>query len=291
MQALVVHESYRRSAEPEIVLCVDDSATAPYAAAWAAAEAAARGGRLTIMHATGYAVDAPDTRRATDILDTAREVARREHPRLGIATRIVDGDLVHGLLDAAEDAQLVVLGLGSGATAGAVREPPAVDLLGRASCPVLLVRRLDVLSGSSVVACVDGSPVDTAVLSSAFAAAAAHRLPLRVIDVDPPRSYEPAELVAAELQCWSGPYPEVRATFEAVQGRPATVVAQRSAGARLLVVGIPRRRSRGAAVGSTDRLPALESRCPVLVAIGSDSGPPRRVNGYDTPWGAAPRGR
>ncbi|WP_103382785.1 universal stress protein [Pseudonocardia dioxanivorans] len=265
-----------------VVVGVDGTPTGLHAVAWAAAEAAARGCALVIAHAARYTGGEQGNRRAAGILGRARAIARAEFPQLVVETRLVDDDPLPGLLDAAEDARLLVTGLMSGTIADAVLGSLALDVLGRASCPVAVVRRPDRFEGTSVVAGVDGSRADAAVVSAAFAAASAHRLPLRLVHVGHRHDALTGPVRDDELARWSGPYPGVEVSVETVQGHPTEVLAERSTGARVLVVGT-RRAHRPARLlfGSTSRSLAWNSRCPLLVTPAVRSVPPNleRVGG------------
>ncbi|GAA4856145.1 universal stress protein [Pseudonocardia benzenivorans] len=239
-----------------VVVAVDDSATAFGAVAWAADEAAARGCGLVVLGAVDD-LGVGAGRHPGGVLEHARGVARRRQPSLVVGVRRVDDEPVAGLLDVAEDARLLVLGAASG--------PGPSDLVGRTSCPVVVVLASPdgpVGPDGPVVAGVDGTTADTAVLAAAFGAAAAHDLPLTVVHAGHgPRPRVPDD-VDDQLAAWSVPYPSVRVTADAVQEEPATALALRSSGAALVVVG----GGRHGGVGTVGRALLTASACPLLFA-------------------------
>ncbi|GGW42871.1 hypothetical protein GCM10010503_19250 [Streptomyces lucensis JCM 4490] len=170
--------------------------------------------------------------------------------------------------------------LGLGRTAGFVTGSVSQRVVGRAPCPVVLVRAgtsaadehlpatdgvapeeipgipyRDVVLGLDV-----GHPCDD-LLAFAFDAAHRRRTGLRVVHVfrtppaDPAAPAVPAaerlaaveRAVVAALRPWCEKYPEVRVTETVVEGRPGAELVRATAGAGLVVVG---RRIAGSRLGA-----------------------------------------
>lgn len=130
-----------------VVVGVDGSPSADLAVVEAAEEAARRGTRLVVLHAADPAVyeggPAPAGYTAAhDIVARAAAAARAgDHPPR-VETAVVRATPVGALLDASRDAALVVLGArGLGTAHGLLVGSVSRSLAGRASCPVLIVRR------------------------------------------------------------------------------------------------------------------------------------------------------
>lgn len=183
---------------------------------------------------------------------------------LGVERRCTAGDPAEALLAATTPDGVVVLGdrhLRLGAGAGGT----TLDVVVGAGCPVLVVPEYRVPAGGvarrgGVVAGLDGSATDRAVLAAAAEAAGAGSAGLEVVDTAPDRAESVQQLLA-----------EVSAapTAAAVWATPdpldeALAVAAR--GADLAVVGLPETgREDAAALGLIERAP-----CPVLVVPGQD---------------------
>src|SRR5918995_2039206 len=98
-----------------VVVGVDGSRIGLDAVRWAVAEARLRGLPLRILHAAPYAAGSTaGTRHARDILARAYTVAHRADLDLPVTTRHTERDAVPSLLDAAQRAQLLVVGMGGG---------------------------------------------------------------------------------------------------------------------------------------------------------------------------------
>lgn len=163
--------------EPSVVVGVDGTRTALDAVRWA--EARLRCLPLRILHAAPHAAGHARSsvrRGAHDILARAFTVARRIEPGLSVATRITERPPVESLLEAAEVARLLVVGVGGGERLqefliGSV----ALDVSGRAGCPVTVVRGHRAKAGGRpVLVGVDTPAVDGAALAVAFADARRH---------------------------------------------------------------------------------------------------------------------
>jgi len=251
---------------PRIVVGLDDTAAGLRAVTWAAAEASARDCALSIVRAAARAEGGTWPSHGHQVLDAARAAVGETHPLLRVSTVQVDDEPATALLEAAEDAVLLVTGLPSSTLVESILGSVGLDLLGPASCPVAVVRPPDTVDGTVVVAGVGPHTDASAVLATAFAAAAAHHIPLTVVHVpDRGASSTPDDLYD-DIRLWSSPYPSVDVAVRTVAGEAAEVLAQMSQGARMLVVGGPggHRGERGL-FGSTTRSLAWNSRCPMVV--------------------------
>ena len=149
-----------------IVVGVDGSAGAAAALAWALEEARLRQSALDAVHVWRlplYAavpepwfvgmpelpheldarVEAATEAHARDVLDAAVAEAGREGAEAGIEVRkeVVRGQAAHVLLEAARDADLLVVGSrGHGGFAGLLLGSVSQQCVQHASCPVVVVR-------------------------------------------------------------------------------------------------------------------------------------------------------
>jgi nucleotide-binding universal stress UspA family protein len=178
-------------APPAVVVGSDGGACALEAVRWATAEAARRGATLRIVHAAPHLRPAApagsaDLRTARRLTGTAYTVARHTDPSVLITTEVVADAPVAALLRAAEDAQLLVLGI---ATTGAADElvlaPVAQRVVAASPCPVVVVprRRPAVDPDRPLVAVLGlGEPEDDEPVATAAAETAARRgRPLTVL--------------------------------------------------------------------------------------------------------------
>ncbi len=268
----------------DVVVGVDGSELALHAVGWAAIEAQLRRLPLRIVHATpqpagpGGAVP----RSAPEILARAFTVARRAASDVVVSTTRTAQDPAASLLDAAAGAAVLVVGMG-----GAPGEPlvgsVALDVSGRAPCPVVVVRGGPVPPRGPVLVGVDtfgegGLRRDDAALSVAFADARRHGGRVAVLHAryvtDPDRTPgdEQAADVAvrdrlrAELGAWSTRFPEVPVQLSVVHDNPARALLAAAEGCRLVVLGT---RGDGAYTrdlfGSTSR--EVLRRSPVTVLV------------------------
>ncbi|ARP73517.1 universal stress protein [Streptomyces pluripotens] len=272
-----------------VVAGIDGSPEGLAAAHWAAQEALRRGAALSLVHvwhrtvrpAPSIPPENTEHAWAERLLRETADSIRAAHPTLAIAVRLTCDAPVSALLAAAREADLLVLGsLGLGRVAGFVTGSVSQRVVGRASCPVVLVRAGRAAADEHLPA-VDGvapeeipeTPYRAVVLGLdvtqpcddliSFAFDAAHRRgsELRVIHVfqEPPSDAAlPAltgpELLAAEertvvaaLRPWCEKYPDVSVTETVLEGRAAPELVRAAAGAGLVVVG---RRTGGGRLGA-----------------------------------------
>ncbi|MGY3564787.1 universal stress protein [Sinomonas sp. RB5] len=136
-------ESYR------IVVGVDGSPASGKALDWAIEEARLRGGSLRVITAWHYPVlgDAAGAGPDVDVFrqsaadDQAALLSAAGGERSGLSAEVIEGSAVQVLLDAARDADLLVVGSrGHGGFAGLLLGSVSAQLVHHAPCPVLVVR-------------------------------------------------------------------------------------------------------------------------------------------------------
>jgi nucleotide-binding universal stress UspA family protein len=281
----------------ELIVGVDGSPEAERALAWAATEAARRHSELLVVHTYSWhdletqtpmgAPFADEVRRHADTLVAeAVATARRIAPGVAVRGEAVLGQAAHTLVKASTDGATVVVGSrGRGGVTslllGSVSQKVAVHAHG----PVVVVRgRPDADLGEIVVG-VDGSPQSQHALQAAFEEAVIHDVGLVAVRAysllattyapymvsyyeDPHLRWESEmEALRDDVAPVADKYPQVPVTHIAVEGHPGVVLAQRSADARLVVVG-----SRGHGgftgllLGSVGLHLVHHAQCPVLIA-------------------------
>lgn len=197
-----------------------------------------------------------------------------------VTTRAVAGPVASSLVEASAEAELVVLGTRGHRPIGeAVLGSVCFAVTAHSACPVVVVHeapRQPLDPAAPVVVGVDASPASADALEFAATTARTAAAPLRVLTAwRPPAAQswaltfyehapqgdpgEQARIRAARLLAEGADhasdaaqerlrrdFPDVDATFDVVAGDPRTVLAEASAGARLLVVGA---RGRGGFTG------------------------------------------
>ncbi|WP_169988337.1 universal stress protein [Microbispora sp. H10836] len=277
-----------------IVVGVDGSPAGVAAAAWAAREAGLRGVPLRIANAIpAWACStAPQGRYtrvaawmrdgAADVLAAATGRAQAEAPGVEVDTAILAGDPRPALVEAAADADLLVLGNhGLGGFRGLLLGSVAYGVAGRAPCDVVVVREVPSAPRPEIVVGVDGSPACAKVLDFAFAEAALRGVGLRVV-----HAYRPLEagggfapvpddfddekvevrMVREALAGRREHYPDVKVVEEVVRGHPVEVLRHASVGADLLVIGSRGHgQFTGLVLGSVCQAMLHYARCPMVV--------------------------
>ncbi|MCF2533596.1 universal stress protein [Yinghuangia soli] len=259
------------SPAPHITVAVDGSVHADQALRWAAAEAAARGLALRIVHAW-LPMPTPGSRAAgraesRKILDEAEVRARAYAPDVPVTTAEI-ADLVGSAL-AVESATAALLVLGSRGRGGfrsLLLGSNSLTAASIARCPVVVVRealpREDPGRIRDVVVGIDEKNAADDVLAFAFAEAAAHPAArLRVVHgwtmgasalaggpvfdedaVEAAVTRALAEVVAG----WAEKYPQVEILRVTAHTQAAEALVEASADARLTIVG---RRTGGTSLG------------------------------------------
>ncbi|MHA6781918.1 universal stress protein [Pseudonocardia saturnea] len=284
----------------DVVVGVDGSELALHAVGWAATEAQLRGLPLRIVHATHPA----EPQSAREILARAFAVARRAAPGVEVSTTRTTQDPAASLLDAAAGAAVLVVGMGGGEhSGGPLVGSVALDVSGRAPCPVVVVRGGPVPPQGPVLVGVDtfgedGLRRDAAALSVAFADARRHGGRVAVLHaryVTDPRSPGDEQSVdvavrdrlRSELGAWTARFPGVPVQVSVVHGNPAQALLRAAEGSRLVVLGT---RGQGAYArdlfGSTSREVLRRSPVTVLVVdpdtVGTAPDPDERPGSHST---------
>jgi nucleotide-binding universal stress UspA family protein len=269
------------------------------------------------VHVAPYALDnAVGGRRADAILTLAHTVVGQTAPAVRTSTERLTERMPHALVDAAETAQLLVVGMGGGSRFDDVlMHSAALDVCAVASCPVAVVRgdfgpQPD---GRMVVVGLQDVSSDAAAVTVAFADAQRHHSRLVVMhtvhDGGPVRDLlaghgdhgDVEREIAGALAPWWSSHPDVQVDVRVVSGVAVGHLLEASTSARLLVVGT---HARGPAarmvLGSTSRTVVRLSSCPVMVvrrdarivesSAAESSATPGRPQG-PAPWTLHPRNR
>ncbi|NUW39496.1 universal stress protein [Nonomuraea rhodomycinica] len=262
-----------------IVVGVDSSRAALEAAAWAAREAGLRDVPLLVAHAMPRWAYEGGTDRYAEVaawmrdggravLAAAEERVRLERPGISVTTTFLPDDPRTALIDAAKDADLLVVGShGIGGFRGMLVGSVAYGVAGHAACDVVVVREAPPSSCPEIVAGVDGSPASGRVLEFALTEARLRGARLRVVTVIPegfpPAETDephPADATLAER------HPDVPVIEEIAHGHPVEVLRQAADGADLLVVGSHGHRAfAGMLLGSVSHELLHHAPCPLAV--------------------------
>ncbi|MFG1609743.1 universal stress protein [Actinoplanes sp. NPDC049265] len=281
----------------EIVVGTDGTPPGGAAVEWAAREAAHQRAGVRVVHAydgdwrsarfdTTCAFADEDKHLAEAVVNDAERSVHAISPAVQVLTEAVPGDPTVSLLDAAEHADLVVIGSrGRTGLAGLASGKVGRHLIAQAPCPVVVVHGRGDGGTGPVVAGVDMTDTAEHVLETAFAAAAdrgaklvvAHTYlpvaPLWGIDLPSSAVAGPDEDAVEHAHVedlvarWHGKYPRVPVRILVRTGATAAVLAGLSRDARLIVVG---HRGHGvvagALLGSTGTYLMHHAECPVWIA-------------------------
>jgi nucleotide-binding universal stress UspA family protein len=266
--------SYARKPELGGILAgFDGSVVAREAALWAAAEAHGRGSPLVLARSYERPIwtDAdplPDDARAWHCDHSLRVLAdecRAHHPDLRISGLIRAGHPGKALAGLATklDADLVVIGSrGYGPIARLVLGSTAADLVHLMDRPVVVVR--GAVGPGPVLLGLAGTETDRQAIEFAFEFAARHGNALHAV-----HGHHHARGPDALTRClapWQERYPGVEVETEVVRDRPSHALLERSAGARLLVVGSHRHNAaHRVLLGSISHTTLYHAECPVAV--------------------------
>jgi nucleotide-binding universal stress UspA family protein len=256
-----------------VVVGIDGRQDCENAIRWGAAEAAARGAALHLVHAfvwsefrvpLGPSEAAPGLRAQADtIVAEAVELARKFEPGVPVVGRSVDGFPAPVLLAESQQADLIVLGSRvAGRLLGLIVSSTGTELSANAQCPVVVVRPTDdSLSGSRVVIGYDGSQPADAAVEFGLRYAWRHGLAARIVAVLASED-ESRDHLARVREFGRA------ADIEVVEvvGHPSELLLEWSADAELLVVGSRGRGGfTGLVLGSVSQTMLHQSPCPVAV--------------------------
>ncbi|MGC9664943.1 universal stress protein [Planosporangium sp. 12N6] len=289
----------------KIVVGVDGSPPSVRALCWAAREAQRRGASLGVLVA--YNCRTPAARLPIDaafeeyvrdlamaVVDAACGEARSIAPQADVGGTARCGDPAQVLVDAADGAQMLVVGSrGGGGFAKLLAGSVSVQVATRAPCPVAVVRGRDDNESDPVVVGVDGSASSDVATGVAFEEAARRDCPLLAVLAynlsmplwamgPPPVAYDITE-IQVELQAalvghvaaWRDRFPDVPAEYVIGRGSPGAVLAGWSRHAQLAVVGSRGRGGTppGPLIGSVGLQMIHHAECPVLIARFPDGRP------------------
>jgi nucleotide-binding universal stress UspA family protein len=217
-----------------------------------------------------------------EILEEATSLVREAYPDLDIVTEMPMGTPAHVLLAESESAHVVVIGAKGEDIGNLLLGSTALQLVGHAACPVVVVNH--VTTGHHlVVVGTDGSPDAAAALTFAFGAASLRKARLQVVSaLGLPQGWpthllqplpEDNEEVAARRQAVEEQiaplrekHPEVQVELDVHRVGPVHALATASHRADLLVVGSRGRGGfHGLAVGSTTHKLLHLAGCPISV--------------------------
>ncbi len=285
-----------------VVAGLDGSPESRAAAEWAAGEAELRGLPLKIVHVW---VPAPDPLARAPFVGTetqqqwseripreAGEGLRRRHPGVDVTVEQVSGTPSDGLVGAAKDAELLVLGSrGLSGVGGFLVGSVGLSVVARAELPVVLVRADEqAVDGDEtnpedrpVVLGLDADGPSDAVIEFAFAEAARRGTSLRVVygwSLPPYYAYgfaldaglhdelsrEETDSLTQALRPWRQKHPDTEVFLEPRVGSAADHLVDASREASLVVIGRRiRRGGRGAHIGPVAHGVLHHSTAPVAV--------------------------
>ncbi|MFB7614991.1 universal stress protein [Kitasatospora sp. NPDC056181] len=283
---------------PPVLVGVDGSSESTAAAHWAAEEAVRRGAPLRLVHAWPWLTDGRSAFVEEDsppavarrMLDDTAAAVRDRHPGLSVNTDVILDAAVDGLVGAAGNAGLLVLGSrGLGGFAELLVGSVSMATAARSAAPVVLVRpvreRPERVPGEcgEVLVGIDTQDPDDSVLAFAFREAGLRGARLRAVhgwDLPPafatvgfiPSQADLGEIEALEakglalaLAGWRERHPETEVVEEVRLGA-ARALVEASATADLVVVGRRRRpHDLGARLGRVAHAVIHHAYAPVAV--------------------------
>jgi nucleotide-binding universal stress UspA family protein len=282
-----------------IIIAVDGSAESDAAISWAAREASMRHEHVTLMHVVqpvvlSWPVSAEQTTVAEWQEDNARHVI--DHARDGLSaavdlphppdfrTEVLNAHPVDALVDASEDARMIVVGShGRGALGRLLLGSVSRGVVENAHCPVALIHTDEgsapVDPKAPVLLGVDGSPASEAAIQWAFDEASRRGVELialhawsdvavfPILGMDW-RTYQSQgeELLAERLAGWQERYPDVHVSRRLVCDTPARWLLEESQNAQLVVLGSHGRGGfAGMRLGAVSAAVAQSTKVPVIV--------------------------
>jgi nucleotide-binding universal stress UspA family protein len=284
-------QPHRNDTQRSIVVGVDPSGRSASAVVWAVDEAERRAAGLTLLSAIRGEQPSDASSGEHDLASLARRLTMSS-----LRQRAVDGDPVDALLDAAVDADLLVVGartlrptqrmiLGSTSRAVAAWSPVPMVVVpepwmqpSMASAPIVAgVRPAESAPRGS------SGPLDAEVLTFSFARAAALRVPLHIVSAfEPPylTAWSPSDLLAARtshdaelderLAPWREDHPEVEVITSSVAEPADHAVLEAARTAQLAVVGRHHSTALSGVLGATARGVLAHASRPVAVVPSGD---------------------
>jgi nucleotide-binding universal stress UspA family protein len=250
-----------------VVVGIDGSEHSTRALRWAADQAHLFRAPLTILHALGaidpywmvqpvvdvQALKDSMVNTSEELLAEARRAALAAHPDLEVTVGWRSEDARHLLIEASEQAGLVVVGShGHGRFKRLLLGSVSVGLTRHAHCPVAVVRP-DGAGGGGVLVGVDGTPQSAPTLDEAFRIAASRGASVTVVhcfwqlptgehgsglvDPDDEQYAEHRRAVDESLAPACHRHPDVPVTVRLVQGLADNVLLELAQGMDVAVVG------------------------------------------------------
>lgn len=252
-----------------VVVGVDGSEQSSRALAWAADQASRDRRPLVIVHGLGavdpywmaqplvdvHALKESMVEGAESLLTAAREAALADHPDLEVTTAWKSDDARHLLIEASEQAGLVVVGShGRGPVKRLLLGSVSVGVTRHAHCPVAVVRPdRGAPSGGGVLVGVDASDHSLPTLDEAFRIAASRGAPLTVAHcfwtmgagIEVPARVNPSDrthaehrrLVSEMVEGFRVRYPDVAVSLELAEGLADDVLLELARDKDVAVVG------------------------------------------------------
>jgi nucleotide-binding universal stress UspA family protein len=282
--------------ENAVLVAIDEEDPDQMLLAWAAAQAEVRGSPLVVCHMcewqAGQQPPSPmyedggrDLRVGPErVVDAAIDVVRAAYPGLPVTGAIGTGSPVRGLLKAAEETAMVVVGArGIGGFLALLMGSVSAQVGEHAACPVAIVRPA-APGATDVVVGIDGSPQAARALELGLAEARridgtliavhAYRLPPVAAEYAPDSGFTSLshrELAEETLDAALGDVearnPDVKIERRVEHGRAARVLLDAADGAAALVVGARGLGGvTGLIAGSVSQQVMRHAHCPVLIA-------------------------
>ncbi|WP_436776450.1 universal stress protein [Yinghuangia sp. YIM S09857] len=297
-------DSRIRHLKGHVVVGVDGSASATHAVRGAAAEAVRRGVPLQVLHAADPAQYASQSGSAAyaaahELVDAAARQALDVAPWLDVERTVMRATPVGALLDASDDAGVVVIGnRGLGPLSALALGSVGVSLAARSRCPVLVEReaadaategRREVVVGVSGAACapaVELALQEAALRGARLRVVHAWSMPMvsrvgafssdGVVTVASMRAHARARL-AAIVRNVRDAEPTVVVREDVVRDSAARALIAASRHAELLVLAARQRPpGPGLHVGTVTRAVLHRAQCSVLVVPVARTGPAHR---------------
>lgn len=287
---------YNRAARSNIVVGVDGSPASDAAVRWAAREAMMRVAPIKLINvvaptlvssamAPNHTITQGEECQARQILKQARRIVEElagEKPP-DIHTQRQYAGVVPTLVDASNDAQMVVVGSSGRAFGRGMLGSVIAGLLHHANCAVAVVPDPESaqhgIGGAPVLVGIDGSTASEAAVALAFDEASRHGVPLLALQVWSDvgvfpilgmdwRTYRDrgAELLGERLAGWQECYPDVQVHRRLVCDVPDRWLVDESKNAQLVVLGSGGRGGyAGMHLGSVTSAVVRSARVPVII--------------------------
>lgn len=275
-----------------VVVGIDGTGRSLKALMWAAHRASLHGAPLRVVHALPrYEADIPffppgrfeeAQTHGRVIIEEATSLVREAYPHLDIVAELPMGTPTDVLLTESENAHVVVVGAKGEDIGNLLLGSTALQLVGHAACPVVVVNH--VTTGHRlVVVGTDGSPDSTEAIAFAFDASALRHARLQVISAlglpqgwpthllrplpeDDEEVAERRRQVEEQVARFREQHPDVEVVLDVHRIGPLHALAAASHRADLLVLGSRGRGGfHGLAVGSTTHKLLHVAGCPLAV--------------------------